>query len=682
VESEDEEPGFRHTQGLQLSTRDNTHPELELTDSSRREVLREDTTVKIDAAHGFLAKLELQTLRKYEKTMNGISKQTIEAGQGSESVFRAAQMLLEGSLRADGVRQISAVYHGCVRSTTLMSWVSQAELLFINMLVCEWLEGIVIGSWDDTPSAATWDRGVHALIRDLLDLQKVRPVSRMLDASDYLPGFKKGECTHLVAHKRKRHLELKPEDICDHTIEILSRFLDLPDPKKQRPRAWYTRLIVSRIGLGAMLLKPFLKASNRIGPSLFGIHPSATVSFNMLHRWADVELRNHAISDEASGFRTLAENITHRIMSLSLLNESLMNEAQTPQQFPWSMVNMLGLPVDFGDEDLPFPTTSSLVPSDTSTHSQSGLPNVQEFERWYEMIMVLEPLIDNLAPPAGPKLSLKGYLTPEERLAVLKERYIDFVRKGSDKKLPFRDSACSRKRVLEATGPFSAEYLSTISGLFSSFLYRGITHSTDFLMEHQTVFNDHEEWKELVDSLVKAGKDKEYICNANAFGTWTRRSADHALEYWNAANNTDFNFFLFVKEPVPFLSLYKLFSKLAQFGPLTAAQLTIDYATAGKATMPSYDDMADVILDIDGGGMAGLRKLGFTVSNRKDISNALRLLHDEFAIRMHSDLQVRMNLGVTFLEHALCKSGTNRLDCGDFKRYWEELGRVSRMDTD
>lgn len=86
------------------------------------------------------------------------------------------------------------------------------------------------------------------------------------------------------------------------------------------------------------------------------------------------------------------------------------------------------------------------------------MKNKDAFARFYRSIALLYPFLDEgpldiIVPP------------PSQSPEIDKERHIalyrQHVQEFSDKKLPFRDAAASRYRILHSNGPFSPENIST-----------------------------------------------------------------------------------------------------------------------------------------------------------------------------------------------------------------------------
>lgn len=280
------------------------------------------------------------------------------------------------------------------------------------------------------------------------------------------------------------------------------------------------------------------------------------------------------------------------------------------------------------------------------------------FTRFHRSIALLYPFLD-MHP-------LDIVIPPQSRsLEIVKERHIALYRQhvqmSSDKKLPFRDAAASRYRILHSDGPFSPENISSCAGLFSAIVYRGITHNTQFLLEQPTLFKDLKAWDNLYNALLPYHPDNRYFCNRSAYGqAIASRKVDNAKLFWDASGDPKVNSWLNSPAPIDFLDLYHIFQSLYSFGTLVAYQLAVDYATAGKATIPDFSEMGEVLCKIKAGGLKGLRKLGWKCADVEGTSEAFKNVYLALKHYIPLEMQEKMGFSVFTVEHALCK--LSRLD--------------------
>ncbi|KAJ3505134.1 hypothetical protein NLJ89_g7569 [Agrocybe chaxingu] len=293
------------------------------------------------------------------------------------------------------------------------------------------------------------------------------------------------------------------------------------------------------------------------------------------------------------------------------------------------------------------------------------------------MLDNLYPLLDKRRSPPGQKKTRRTTVPTDLQDAKL--RFQESVLAFADKRLPFRDHAPSRRRILEPNGPYAPSNISTISGLFSALVYRGISHNTQFLLENEYFFATLSEFNVLHVQLQLDGHNADYFCNKAAYGVTTRRSVNDASTYWEKAQNPSLNAFLTRSTPVNFLRLYFLIlrSKIPGFGPLTSFQLALDYAIAKKATMPTVKEMAHVIFKLKMGGLKGLIRLGYSVTTEHEVACALYSLRAQLDERIPTGTKKRIAFGIVFVEHLLCKFG--RLDAKPFQDLEEVIASGSRL---
>ncbi|KAF6740960.1 hypothetical protein DFP72DRAFT_1085520 [Ephemerocybe angulata] len=169
--------------------------------------------------------------------------------------------------------------------------------------------------------------------------------------------------------------------------------------------------------------------------------------------------------------------------------------------------------------------------------------------------------------------------------------YVNHVFKNSDKQLPFRDLAASRRAVLGPGGPYLAENLHTRKGFFSAMVYRAITHHSAFLTVHgESMFASNANFQSRM-KRYKKQKDK-FFCDPSAYGMWTDLSVKKSETFWRTSNRQEDNQWLLGgdEDRTTFSKLWHKFVKSPNFpniGPLIGYLLAADYAIAGVVDMPS-----------------------------------------------------------------------------------------------
>jgi hypothetical protein len=270
------------------------------------------------------------------------------------------------------------------------------------------------------------------------------------------------------------------------------------------------------------------------------------------------------------------------------------------------------------------------------------------------MIKGLDPFLSP-AFACPPESKLEAGKTKE---AVYHCKFLRSVSASSDRLLPFRNLAISRKRILQSGGPYAPEHIGTKEGFFSTLIYRGVTHNTPFLQEQKTFYTSLDDWKATCDPLRKAGKEKEYFCNLSAYGQPIRaREVDNVLGYWEALQDERNTSWLTAEKKIDPYDLFCLIKRFRGFGPLTAFQLTMDYAEGGKTRELTIDHMARFICMVNAGGLKGLQLIGHQVSkeDQAGVANALVAFQKRFTMVIPERKREEMGFGLVMMEHALCK---------------------------
>ncbi|KAF9521433.1 hypothetical protein CPB83DRAFT_900732 [Crepidotus variabilis] len=496
--------------------------------------------------------------------------------------------------------------------------------------------------------------GLCSLISDVAKALATRPGHFVLDAADYFPGFASGEADHTISHQRRCYSAITSVDVHTRVVEIVCQWLQLPDPRRFYPRAWFVIEMVKSVGPHSLRLDFVQHAAFHLNAEILGIGKNKRIERCILSTWFTDHLLHHPASDPLSEVGKAIVRISGLLEPLCPLHASVMQE--------------LSVMSTNNQDPLPQPsqsfTSTSNQPNDSSNPVQCASYDNAVMQRLFRLLEALYPTVDGLDATSD---------ATDKHLCQLHNAFLQSVVAPNvvDQRLPFRNLAPSRKRILEVGGPYSPQHCSTISGFFSALLYKGITHSTPFLLEQKTLFVDLEDYRRTCAGLVD--KETSYFCNVSAFGRGNSRSASHVDAYWKIAQNKELNSWLFSESPHDFLSVFNLLSKakIPAFGLLTTAQLVVDYAECGKVTYPSAQDMAHIIWRLKMGGLTGLATLGYTVETPEDVVKALETLVLKLGATIPRNIQKKIGFGVIFVEHLLCKFG--RLDKIPFKKYEKYL---------
>lgn len=262
--------------------------------------------------------------------------------------------------------------------------------------------------------------------------------------------------------------------------------------------------------------------------------------------------------------------------------------------------------------------------------------------------------------------------------------FCNHLRDDSDFYLPIREQATSRIRSRSSIGPYFSgdNRIRTRSGIYSAIVWRAVTYRSQFSLEHPTMhFQNPEALNSAVETLISCSggsltKEHKYFCDKGAYGTPTRRSMDHIDTYWKDLDATKYLELVAVDREPTFADIAQAFDTvvvttgaqkvtlLPQLGPLGKLNLSGDLVYAGVCPAPSVEEMAQQIVDVNAGSIAGLRLLHYISDSWPSssetrvacVAQALQSLRDlldaEFCDA--DDCSV-MALDIISLEHSLCK---------------------------
>ncbi|KAG7085790.1 hypothetical protein E1B28_003331 [Marasmius oreades] len=520
------------------------------------------------------------------------------------------------------------------------------SVMLINLMICEWISDTIRGLFQ--PGS-----GFNRLYQRLKLWVETQTGPVVLDPSDYFPdlvfGAEGGGQVDL------RHLH--PQTTCyalaaNHlAIRVLLRWICWPTAsyRVSMHRAHFTRLLLNHIGPLVLWLEGTYHAWTKLDIV------NAPVTMQSLSTWAQSVLASHNICLKTSQENILLQKID-MVMSSRALGSTTYN--YPVQGLLVSMGKSLGRVDTLDREDL-YGATDTII-------------GKLSLDRYYCKLRALLPLT------LPPYLGIVQLMTVVEDQPSLEwVQFVQYVVQDADKRLPFRDLAPSRKHILSYSSTFSSPYrvphLRTKEGFFSALIYRGITHNTQFLLskEYPRVFHDLEHWLAVYIPL-QALHSKQYFCNMQAYFTpCPSRSVDNVTRYWQAAQRHDLTQWL-TGTQMAFGTVYRLLHKgtipagvrgqrhvnaFPGMGSLSIYLLCADYAAAGVIAMPTFDELARVMLEVKGGALKGLRNLGFQCDSVEETSAALSAV-DSVLKDLFEDAELaQMNYSLLTLEHSLCKDG-------------------------
>lgn len=271
-----------------------------------------------------------------------------------------------------------------------------------------------------------------------------------------------------------------------------------------------------------------------------------------------------------------------------------------------------------------------------------------------DFILELLPLLDSSLPTSP---------TPRQQTV---------IDNGFDKFLPFREHAPSRLRVKSPSGPFHPSNIDRPGAFASACIFRGITFSCRFIQDTPSnFFPDLAAWDRAVaDFRAKPGVrdgDRD-ICDKAAYGTpLSGRGLNHAAKYFAAESHWHDYFARHnTGGKVNFVRLYAWLQHdgsetrgkmLPQMGTLITLLLAGDLCYAGKAAMPTAEEMGILVGNLNKGARSGLQD-AFIISSdavATQIKDGFVGLYNYLDRELTQDQKTRMTFDPITLEHILCK---------------------------
>ena len=500
-----------------------------------------------------------------------------------------------------------------------------AELQILNFILWNWLEQQALES-----------EVLAGLCQRLADTPQGTKIT--LDAGDFFEGVSKSQFLSTFCRPVRVNYTPTRLDFRHMAVPVLADWFGMP-PKSQE-KAWFVQAILqSPLGLTGMRLAPIVRATDSLSLQLFGTR-SKHIQRAQVDRWASESLLLHPICNVRSDLHTKAKKIAAHFDGLRCFDADLIGRVNAALERLKAVAPAVPAPIP--------------------------IPDIREYDKLIALLKALFPLTDaSYQPPVGHPL------TSLECLQV-------HVYNNSDMLLPFRDSAKSRMRILLPGGPYSQEHVWTKEGFFSALVYRGITHNTEFLQNNKTLFSSWEDYQSSCKQEVKKRGLKDlkapYLCNLKAYGVpITSRKVENAEEYWRfAAEDSQITEWLASGRPINPVALYnRILTQCRGYGPLTTLNIVYDYIACGCAKDLTLEEMADLVVKVDRGGIKGMQRLGYDVNTgdrRKQVVVTLRSLKSAMVQSFTEAERNKMGFGLSMIEHSMCKFC--RMDIEVFKNWY------------
>ncbi|TFK62067.1 hypothetical protein BDN72DRAFT_933532 [Pluteus cervinus] len=488
----------------------------------------------------------------------------------------------------------------------------------LNLLLWEWLDNLL---GQDLDWLTILRRKVWSSFSDPLK-------AHTFSLATYLPKYTNPASADYstTIRQRKAYVSENGEEVEDRLFDILGSWFNFPPRKHFQPLAWLTREFVDYFGMEALVLPGVMRIDRDVSAI---IRSKGRISVSgwrsTIREWAEIRFIDHTLVRPCSEERACLKDV-------------------------------------FGIVEKAYPTIrtwTSLVEPEARRRFKIESSFVDPLS---DLLLVMMPLFDD------PHRTIDLPASKTTKLYAWKAFMLD-VQDDLDQRLPFRDLAPSRNKVLYGSGPYSAEYLVSRAGFFSALVYRGITHNTEFLMDQEnTVFPTLEVWNKLYDGL-KEFHDEDWFCNKQAYGRYCpQRSVDNAASYWDKSGDPQVVSWLLEGEHLDFIDVFNIISKakITAFGKLTTYLLVSDYAIAGVVAMPNCQEMGYIIHQIRLGGLHGLEKLGYPCRSREETARSFESVYNMMLATMEDGYRDEVGFDVFLLEHLLCKySRLSDLDLWD-----------------
>jgi hypothetical protein len=582
-------------------------------------------------------------------------KSTASLSSGQDMTSTMQELVSAAPLSSAVIQKARLISQALARSK-LEILHSASQHLLLNFVLWDWLERQVMES---IPHSA-----LGRLRLKIKELSKTTPVeSEVIDAANYFEDVSPETITYTLSLPRRANHLPSPAEINETTITVLADWFQMP--LRSREKAWFIRCILqSPLRFVGLHLEPIVNAASSVSSHIFNVR-YRVVDEEHVQRWSKESLLVHPICDVSSEHFARASQIAKDLSKVDFLDLNLAKQVEK------ALRPMPRLPSSIQVPNPPPVLLSQPAPAPSSL-------NQPVFNDLVMMLRGLKPMIS--ADFVGPSRSLQKVeadASPAEKESALHNTFLAHVFASSDKLLPFRNSAASRRRVLLPGGPYSPEHVRTKSGLFSALVYRGITHNTRFLQDNKTLFRDLDDWNSTLEeprnvmAMIQHGKT--YFCRSDAYGQAAKaRSIENAEGYWKlVSEDPTFSDWLTSPQPVSILDLFSKIKKACYgFGPLTTLQLINDYVECGLVQEPTIEEMATLICKLKMGGSRGLQALGYDVGSPTRVLDALRSLRSDLMNALTAEERLAMGFGVIMIEHSLCKLG--RLDTKPFQQ-WRDV---------
>ncbi|KAI5836122.1 hypothetical protein K523DRAFT_410843 [Schizophyllum commune Tattone D] len=229
---------------------------------------------------------------------------------------------------------------------------------------------------------------------------------------------------------------------------------------------------------------------------------------------------------------------------------------------------------------------------------------------------------------------------------------VDYTAKLLDQRLPFRELAPSRQRIVADDGPFTPDRVCTRSGVFSVLVFRGILFSANKLLDGDPDFHPFFEDLKAFEAWRGTGHEEDY-CQKVPYGYTKGRHSSNAANFWTASEDIHTVIDIDPSDgKANFQDVADVIQSAYTFGDLVAYLTAVDLAYAGAVQEPTSDDIAKYSTM---GAKKALRMLQLPYASRPERADSLERLYQALSAELTEGEKERWIWDRPMLEHTLCK---------------------------
>lgn len=246
-----------------------------------------------------------------------------------------------------------------------------------------------------------------------------------------------------------------------------------------------------------------------------------------------------------------------------------------------------------------------------------------------------------------------------------KNRTLRMIAKRPDFLLPFRQKAPTMVQALSSI--YSDRHrLLTPEGLWNVLSFRGATYGSPYAKDDLQWFDTYQDWDVYysASSNTVAGNKMRYFINPSAYGLNNRhRTITNIQNYWEERHRWS----TFVEGKPDVKKMYKFLTQTSKgdsrkklfpnIGPLAALLVCGDLIELDVLDMPSIQDWAELIHELQKGATKGLQSLALLgeTFTKEEVVDAFGKLDAFLKLNLTEEEQDMMGYNIIMLEHGLCK---------------------------